>query len=75
MLFVHRDEHLSRFPGQPRPQSLLPFAVLRKEQQSREMEPQNACGAMVGSGRWGRKGWQRGCTHHQPCFAAADGRT
>lgn len=75
MLFVRQDEHLSCFPRQPRPQSLLPFAVLRKEQQSREMEPQNACRAMVGSGRWGRKGWERGHTHHQLRFAAADGGT
>jgi len=41
-------------------QSLLPFAVLLKEKQSRQKYPKTACGFMVGSGSWAGDGEGRG---------------
>lgn len=49
-----------RIPGPKAAQSLLPFAGLTKEKQSRQMYPKTACGFMVGSGSWAGDGEGRG---------------
>ena len=49
-----------RVPGPKAAQSLLPFAVLTKEKQSRQTYPKTACGFMVGSGSWAGVGEGRG---------------